>query len=187
MKKNIRLYAIYTLLLIILCLLIFGIFYAIKNYNKGEVMILNDINIKKTINSNQLDAIKLPTVNLPLIYDKLPETKETVQEIEYKTFNKLFQTKGKSVLILIKDDCTNCNEYISVLNNTLSEININAYLINVSKLSNKNNKDIYNYIDYGTTPTTYIISNGSAKHSLTGSVDKETLKAFIDYFYTRDN
>ena len=187
MKKNIRLYIIYFLLFIILCLVIFGVFYAIKNHNRSEIMTLDGTNVKHTINSNQLDQIDLPTNNLPLIYDKLPETNNTIEDIDFKTFKKLFQTKGKSILILVKDGCSFCDQYIPLANDLLNELNLNAYKINTTNLSDKNAKELYNYIDYDGTPTTYIINDGNAKHTLTGIVDKETLKAFIDYFYTRNN
>lgn len=187
MKKNIKTYIILVLLTIIVGLIIFGVFYAIKNHNRSEIMTLDNIDIKRTIGNNQLDVIKQPTVNLPLIYDKLPEVKSTIQEISYKTFNKLFQTKGKSILIIVKDECSFCDEYLPIVEETFKELNINAYKINLTKLSSNEIKDILNYIDYDGTPTTYILNNGSAKHSLTGTVDKDTLKAYIDYFYTRDN
>ena len=47
--------------------------------------------------------------------------------------------------------------------------------------------EMFNYIDFAGTPTTYVIEKGNAKHSLSGLVDSESLKAFIDYFYIRSN
>ena len=187
MKKNIKTYVVVFLLLIIIGLVIYGVFYAIKNHNRSEIMTLDNTKVNRTINSDQLDQVKLPVVNLPLIYDSLPETSNTVNDIDFKTFKKLFQTKGKSILFLVKDDCSFCSEYEPITEETLKELNIKGYKINVSNLTKNNKNELYNYIDYDGTPTTYIIDNGTAKHSLTGIVDKDTLKAFIDYFYTRNN
>lgn len=187
MKKSIKLYTVLFLLLVIFTLTIYGVFYAIKNHNRSEIMTLDNIDIKRTISSDQLDTIKLPTVKLSLVYDKLPQTSGTITEINYKTFTKLFQTKGKSILILAKDGCAYCEEYLRVADELFNKLNINVYEINISKLDKKSSSDIFNYIDYDGTPTTYVIDNGTAKHTLTGLVDAETLNAFVDYFYTRNN
>ena len=62
-----------------------------------------------------------------------------------------------------------------------------AYKINISDLTNDELSELYNYIDFNGTPTTYIISNGKAIHTYTGTADQDTLSSFIDYFYIRNN
>ena len=187
MKKNIKTYSILFLLLIVVCLVVYGVIYASKNYNRGDIMTLKTNNIKKTLKSDQLDVLPQPNPALPLAYKELPKADKTINEIDYKTFKKIFQTEGKSLLVLVKDGCAFCERYLPVFENTLSELNIKAYKINITNLSESNLVDIFKYIDYDGTPTTFTIINGKATHSLTGLVDSETLKAFIDYYYLRNN
>ncbi len=187
MKKNIKFYVIIVLLLLIIGLTIFGVIYAIKNHNKTDILTIDNMNNKITINSNQLDSISQPITDAPLVYKELPKAKDTITEIDFKTFKKIFQTEGKSILILVKDRCNYCDQFIPTFENTLNYYNIKAYKIDISKISSNASIDMYNYIDYEGTPTTYIINNGKVKHVLSGSVDEDTLKAFIDYFYLRNN
>ena len=75
MKKNIKFYAILLLLLINIGLITYGVVFAVRNYNRGEIMTLNTNDLKLTIERNQLDNVNLPTVNLPLIYKTFPKAK----------------------------------------------------------------------------------------------------------------
>ena len=187
MKKNIKLYIILLLLIIVIGLTIFGIIYAIKNHNRSDILTIDNLIEKYTLSSDQLDAVVQPVNDLPLVYKELPKTTETINEIDYKTFKKIFQTDKKSILLLVKEGCSFCDKYLPVLENVLNELNIKIYKIDITKISKDNRKDIFNYIDFDGTPTTYIINSGKVTHTLTGSVDTETAKAFIDYFYIRNN
>ena len=186
-KNNIKTIIIIILLLIVTGLVVYGVNYAIKNKNRDEITTLNDVQDKYTINKDQLDNVKLPVNDNPLVYNDLPEINNTIEDIDYKTFEKIFKSHGKSILILTKNDCSYCEDYLPIAEKSLNDNNIKAYKINVSNLSKKEKENIYQYIDYDGEPTTYYIVDGNAKHSLTGIVDKETLDAFIDYFYIRNN
>ena len=186
-KDNIKLYSILLLMLLVIALVVYAVLYATKNYNRGDIMTLENFSAKYTINKDQLDAINMPNPNLTLSYNELPKTKNTIDEIDIKTLNRLFQTTKKSILVLVKDDCSYCEDYLPKLEESLNSYQISAYKININNLSDSEFKNIYNYIDFDGTPTTYIIDNGKAIHTLSGTVDEETLNAFIDYFYIRNN
>ena len=183
---KIRLITIFILLVTVLGLTIFGVTYALKNRNSDEIASLKDENTKVTISKGQLDNIKLPVNDSPLVYDELPKTNNTIEEIDYKTFKKIFKTKGKSIIILVRTNCAYCKEFLPIAEKTLNSLNLNAYKIDIDKLTIKEYDDITNYISFNGTPTTYIVVNGNAKHSLSGVVDEETFKAYIDYFYIRN-
>ena len=187
MKKNIKFYSILLLLLVAIGLIVYGVFYALKNYNRGEIMTVNTVDLKKTISSDQLDSVTQPNPNLPLTLKELPKANNTINDIDFKTLKRLFQTDNKSILLLVKNDCDFCNQLNPIAEEVLKELNTKAYRLNLSKLSDSEVKELYNYIDYSGTPTTYVIDKGIAKHTLTGIVDKESLTAFIDYFYSRSN
>ena len=186
-KDNVRLYTILVLLLIVIFLIVYGVLYASKNYNREDIMTLDNFSARYTISKDQLDTISMPSPNLDLIYNELPKTTSTIEEIDLKTIKKIFQTNKKSILVLVKNDCSFCEEYLPKFEEALKSYNISSYKINISNISSDDFKELYNYIEFDGTPTTYVIDKGKATHSLSGTVDIDTLKAFIDYFYIRNN
>lgn len=186
-KNDLKIIMIIILLLISIFLIVYGVNFAIKNYNRDDIMTLKNFDAKHTINSNQLDNISMPTPNLKIIYSELPKTSNTIENIDLKTVKKLFQTDKKSILILVKDDCTYCDDLLKNFEEVLKNSNLNAYKINVDELTVNQLNELYNYINFDEAPTTYIINNANVKHSLSGTADKETINAFIDYFYIRNN
>lgn len=186
-KNDLKIIMIIILLLISIFLIVYGVNFAIKNYNRDDIMTLKNFDAKYTINSNQLDNISMPTPNLKIIYSELPKTSNTIESIDLKTVKKLFQTDKKSILILVKDDCTYCDDLLKSFEEVLKNSNLNAYKINVDELTVNQLNELYNYINFDEAPTTYIINNANVKHSLSGTADKETINAFIDYFYIRNN
>ena len=184
---KIKLIIVYILLFIMFILLLVGVIYAVKNYDAGERFEIKNFDPTITINEDQLDTVNQPTPGLPIIYTNLPKTSDTITSVNLKTFKKLFQTSQKSIVYLTKDECSHCEAYKPLLIQVLEDNGLFAYEININKLSAKDKKDLANYIDYDGFPTTYVIRNGKATHSLTGTVDKDTLQAYIDYFYIREN
>ena len=125
MRNKLKNFSIIFLLLVIVILVIFGIFYAVKNHNRSEIYTVDTKDIKHTINSSQIDKIVLPKSTLKILYKDLPKTKETINELDFKTFKKLFQTNKKSLLILVKDGCAYCENFLPIVENTLKELNLN--------------------------------------------------------------
>ena len=187
MKNIVKIITISICFIAIACLIVFGIYYASKNYNKGDVKTVDDIPAKYSIKSNQLDKIDQPTVNEKITLDTLPEAKDTIQEIDFKNFKKLFKTSKKSILFLVKDDCSYCKKYLPIVEESLKNMNINAYKININKLAIVDYEELFNYVSFEGTPTTFIIQNSKVLHNLSGDVDKETFESFVDYFYIRNN
>lgn len=187
MNNNLKKYIIIIICILIIGLIVYGVFFAIKNHNRGDIKTVDNIKASYTINSDQLDSIKQPEVNEDVTLDSLPEAKNILQEIDVKTLKKLFKTSKKSILFLVKDDCQYCDAFLPIVNETLNDMNISAYKINVSEVTIAEYGELFNYINFEGTPTTYIIQNSKVLHTLTGGVDKDTLKSFIDYFYIRNN
>lgn len=187
LNKNTRFYIIIALTILVAILTIYGVCYALKNNHKGYVISSGDLPVKFTADASQVDNITLPTPNISITKETLPKTTSTLTEINYDAFKSLFQTSKKSILTLEKDGCSYCEDFEPKFINALDYFNITAYKLNLSDLSSDELSDIYNYIDYTGTPTTYIISKGNAIHSYTGTADQDTLSSFIDYFYIRNN
>ena len=186
-KNNFKTYLVLFLLFVIVILVVYGILYAAKNYNRDEIMTLNNLDAKYTLSSDQLDKVAQPSPNLPLVYDELPKTNSSLEEISMKELKKIFQTNKKSLLLLVKDGCSYCEEIEPKLIEVLKNNNISAYKINISKLSADEIVESYKYIEFDGTPMLYVIDNGIATHTLFGTTDTDTLNAFVDYFYIRNN
>ena len=186
-KINIKVCIIVLMLVFMVGLLAYGVVYAINNHNRDDIMSVNSSDYKYTLNQGQLDGVSQPKVNLEIKYDKLPENKNTIDTISIATLKKLFQTSKKSIVVLTDDNCSFSQLYIPKLTRVLEKYNLHAYAVNLTTIKESEVKELFNYIDYEATPTTYIISNSKVNHTLTGDVDEESLISFLDYFYARNN
>ena len=186
-NSNIKLYIILALLLVIIGLVIFVVVYAFNNKNNEDVKKLNDFKAEYTLNEDQLDKVELPEVNEKITLEDLPNTTDTLTQININTLKKLFQTNKKSILFLMKNDCSFCEEFEPRVKEVLDKLKVKAYKINLSDLKQEERAEMLKYINFNGTPTTYTIRNGKVTHTLTGSVDDDTFASFIDYFYLRSN
>jgi len=178
-------YLVGLLLIIIIGLLIYGVVFAFNHYNDSDKVKLNNIDGKYNLSSNQLDYLEQPNPNLKKISDSLPKVEDTITEIKVDTVKELFQTSKKSILVIVRNDCSYCQSFEPKLNEALKYYDVNAYKVNLS--NNKNNSDLFKYLDFDGTPATLIIDGSKVVHSLSGDTDIETIKAFIDYYYIREN
>ena len=186
MKDNKKIILIIICALLSVGFLIYAIFYAIKHKDDGEVLSTNKVKINLTSNG-QLDVVTMPTPNENITLKSLPETPSTLNEIDFNTMIKLFKTTKKSILSLVKDNCSYCQDYEPKMIDALNDNNVKAYKLNISKLSSSELTKLFNYVDFTGTPTTYIIEDGKVSHSFSGTSDKENLSAFVEYFYVRSN
>ncbi|MBR1416665.1 MAG: thioredoxin family protein [Bacilli bacterium] len=187
MNDKKKLITIICLLVVIFLLIIYAIYFAITHHNAEDIMKVDNLDAKYTLSNSQLDSIPQPNVNEEIILDTLPKANNIIENIDMKTIKQLFKTSKKSILVLVKDGCIYCEQYLPILEEVLKEFNMNAYKVNISTLNEEDFDILYDYLDYEGTPTTYIIQNSKVLHTLTGLTDKDTLKSFIDYFYIRNN
>ena len=184
-KLDKKYYLVGVLLLIIVGLLIFAVIYGFNHYNETDKVKLNDVEGKYNLSSNQLDYLDQPAPNLKKVSDDLPKVEDTITEIKVTTVKELFQTSKKSILVIVRDDCAYCQSFEPKLKEALEYFNVNAFKVNLS--NNKNNSELYKYLDFDGTPATLVIDGSKVVHSLSGDTDIDTIKAFIDYFYLREN
>ena len=109
----------------------------------------------------------------------------TLNDIDFKTMKKLFQTTKKSILIIKKDNCSYCEEFLPEASKALEEMDVVAYTLNLTNLTLNESKSLLKYIYFEGTPTTFIIDQGKVSHVFNGATSKETLQAFIDLYYVR--
>ncbi len=183
--KNNKKYIIIILSIVLVGLIIFCFIYAIKNKNAEDIKKID--NMKYTMQPNQLDSIKLPEVKVEVNSKTLPNTTSTLTDIDVSTLEKLFKTSEKSIVLLVKNDCSYCQEFEPRVKELLEKLKINAYRINISNYSDSDMAKLFDYLNFEGTPTTFVIENGKVNHTLSGVVDNDTFVAFIDYFYFRSN
>ena len=106
-----RYYLVGFLLLIIVGLFGFCIIYAYNHYNDEDKIEINNLNEMYTLASDQLDFLNQPSPNLKLKYEEFPETSDTLNNIDINLLKKIFQTKGKSIIVVEKNDCSYCQDF----------------------------------------------------------------------------
>ena len=186
MKKS-KLILIIVLIVIGIGLVSYGTYYALTNGKGGEVLREDILNVHYNGNKDQVDALEQPSPNESITLTTSPDTKGFLTEINYETFKQLFKTSNKNILAIEKDDCEYCKDFEPKFKKALEEHSAYAYKLNLSNLTNTEKVDLYKYVDFTGTPTTYVIQNGKATHTFTGTAEQETLSAFIEYFFVRNN
>ena len=95
-NKDVKKYSIITMLVVIVILIIVGIIYAIKNYNRDDIVTVNTKDVKYTLSTNQLDGVEQPKVKVDVKYYVLPEAKNTLEFIDFKCSSNEFSISEKS-------------------------------------------------------------------------------------------
>lgn len=180
LSKKSRFIIVMILFILIIILLIFGIIFGIKN--KDGKVIDNTFDVKYTIKPNQIDSLKEPKVDGTVSDTSLPTTNGLINDISYNDLKQLF-TSNKHSIVLVVNDSQDSLDMEAYLNMALKDYSIAVYKINTTQIK----EDLSKYLNIDEVPAIHIINNGNATHNIKGRVDKETLKAFIDYFYIRNN
>ena len=85
----------------------------------------------------------------------------SVTEIETKINN-----KETFILVISQTGCSHCEQYLPGLEKTLKEVNKEAYLLNITGLSNENADTLNKYVNFSGTPTTIFFHDGQEKTTL---------------------
>lgn len=90
-----------------------------------------------------------------------------LEEINYDTFFKKWNSKDSFVLIVSRTECDFCKLYLPKVEDIAKEYKLKIYYINVDNLTSEESNSFSSYIDYqGSTPTTVFITNGEEKSKL---------------------
>src|SRR5699024_9308861 len=83
---------------------------------------------------------------------KLPSLTDTLTNINYNDFKKLFESTKKSMVVVVKDGCSFCKAFLPTLEDALNSLEQKIYVLNTSNLSIDEKKDLGNYIYIEGTP-----------------------------------
>lgn len=111
------------------------------------------------------------------------EDYKNIKEVDYKGFKCLYEQNEPYVIVLAQTTCGYCEKYKPVLEDVLIQNNINAYLINIDKISQEESTKLTSSLDYFSsnqqwgTPLTLAIQNKKIIDDIGGyNEDKTAIK-----------
>lgn len=90
-----------------------------------------------------------------------------VSELEEKINN-----KDTFILVISQTGCSHCEQYLPELDRALKEVDLNAYVLNVTGLDSANSSTLAKYVNFSGTPTTIFFNEG---------IEKTTLNRIVGY------
>ena len=75
--------------------------------------------------------------------------------------------KETFIVVITQTGCMHCENYLPEFNRTLKELQLEAYQLNVTGLSNEESTILNKYINFSGTPTTIFYRNGEEGTTLT--------------------
>ena len=177
-----------VLMVLMIIMILGGCIYLFSQRNNLEQIDYPTIDEESDYGNSLIDQDKQPEPDVNVSDDtKLPSLTDTLTNINYNDFKKLFESTKKSMVVVVKDGCSFCKAFLPTLEDALNSLEQKVYVLNTSNLSIDEKKDLGNYIYIEGTPTTYVIKNGSVTGAIEGNKSEEIIKSWIELFYVRNN
>ncbi len=177
-----------VLMVLMIIMILGGCIYLFSQRNNLEQIDYPTIDEESDYGNSLIDQDKQPEPDVNVSDDtKLPSLTDTLTNINYNGFKKLFESTKKSMVVVVKDGCSFCKAFLPTLEDALNSLEQKIYVLNTSNLSIDEKKDLGNYIYIEGTPTTYVIKNGSVTGAIEGNKSEEIIKSWIELFYVRNN
>lgn len=174
-----------VLIVIMVALFIVGVIYIYdhtkdKDSNKNYAQYENKENIRynKNNTSSNKDEEKdnnTNTDNKENNHQEEIKDYENIKSISIKDYEKKLNAKEKMIVLISKEGCGFCTLFEPTFNDTLKELDLVAYKIDISKIATNEEYELFNNLfKISGTPTTFIIENKEVKSKLVGNQSKET-------------
>ena len=111
------------------------------------------------------------------------ESKNLV-EMNTKTFKEKINNKDSFILLITKEGCSHCAEYLPVFINVLEKYNLTAYKLDLADMSDSDKEYLADIANISGTPTTVFIENGEETTVLNRIVGSASRKTVIDRLKT---
>lgn len=85
----------------------------------------------------------------------------SVNELETKMNN-----QETFILVISQTGCSHCQQYLPELDRTLKDLDLNAYVLNISNINEEENTTLNKYVHFSGTPTTIFITEGTEATTL---------------------
>lgn len=177
-----------VLMVLMIIMILGGCIYLFSQRNNLEQIDYPTIDEESDYGNSLINQDKQPEPDVNVSDDtELPSLSDTLTNINYNDFKKLFESTKKSMVVVVKDGCSFCKAFLPTLEDALNSLEQKIYVLNTSNLSIDEKKDLGNYIYIEGTPTTYVIKNGSVTGAIEGNKSEEIIKSWIELFYVRNN
>ncbi len=106
------------------------------------------------------------------------ENKSYLEAIDYATFNQKLENKDSFILEVVQTGCPNCTSFTPKFTEVLEEYKIKAYSMNLTNMSEEDNKTFLNDYDVDGTPTLMFFEQGtetSTMKRLEGDKNKDII------------
>lgn len=101
-----------------------------------------------------------------LVYNLVAKKEEKLIEITVPILESKIENKDTFVLVISQTGCSHCQQYLPELEKTLKEVNLNAFVLNVSNITSEEGTTLNKYVNFSGTPTTLFFTNGVETTSL---------------------
>ena len=105
-------------------------------------------------------------------------------EMNTKTFKEKINNKDSFILLITKEGCSHCAEYLPVFINVLEKYNLTAYKLDLADMSDSDKEYLADLANISGTPTTVFIENGEETTVLNRIVGSASRKTVIDRLKT---
>lgn len=105
-------------------------------------------------------------------------------EMNTKAFKEKINNKDSFILLITKEGCSHCAEYLPVFINVLEKYNLTAYKLDLADMSDSDKEYLADIANISGTPTTVFIENGEETTVLNRIVGSASRKTVIDRLKT---
>ena len=103
-----------------------------------------------------------------------------IKEITYSELEAKLENKESFILEIVQNGCSNCTNFSPKFNEILGEYEIEAFSINLSNITQEENKKLNNLYNVSGTPAVIFIEKGkepSISRRIVGDVSKDKIKS----------
>lgn len=100
-------------------------------------------------------------------------------ELTGSTFKEKIENKDSFILLVTKEGCSHCAEYLPVFINVIDKYDITAYKLDLATLSSEEKSYLADIANISGTPTTVFIEKGEEETTLNrivGSANRKTIE-----------
>lgn len=136
---------------------------------------------------NEKKKLGIVLVFVALVVALIPLTQYLSSEKAKKimiAYNDLFKEGETNLIVLGREGCTNCTNYIPVLNALREEYKVEYYYVDLAKLNSKQYNEVLEKVEltdetFKGTPHTVVVKDGKKVDELSGYTDQISLYNFL--------
>ena len=107
------------------------------------------------------------------------DTNSYLIELNKKELQEKIDNKDNFILVISREGCSHCAEYIPILKNVLEKDKVTAYIVDIAKFSKEDKTYLNSIANVSGTPTTLFIEKGeetTTMNRIVGSTTKRNIE-----------